>query len=303
MKKVLLALCVIALVACSASALDLRQGDMWMHLTDGTTLWTTEFGALAPRAPSGVTPPNGFVLDGIAIGDESRSVMNVDSFEYVSPPDSLLDDGELTGLVYDLIVADYQFRVNPLGQTLVDIYFTGGILDLYYDPTPEGPDEGHVFNPAGDGLAPLQWDVDGVGTNTYTNINDATDDATLWLSCAAIPISPSSAITGVTTINLTLGTGSNPLMYMDITGGSAASMFDTGIGVNPQTGALYDLSMGFTVYNPTSSVYSTYSAAHGGWQLASDDPIHAFVIPEPATLTLLGLGIAGLGLGRKRKKQ
>lgn len=310
MKKILLVMCVVALMAGSASALSLSQGDMFMHLTDGSTLWTTEFGALSPRAPSGVTPPSGFVADGTIVGDESRSVMNVDTFEYSTASDVILPDGVLTGLAYDLMVSNFTVGPDAYGQIIAEIEFSNpsdthfAVLELYEDSTPEGTDEMHVFDPVSDGQAPLQWDIDGVGTNTYTNVNDAGDDATLWLKARAMPIFSNSNIVSLFTMNLTTGTAETSGLFLEIIGGSAAYMFGTGIGNIVGTGASYDLFSDYTAYNPTAvPTYQVLPASTGGWQLASTDPIHGYVIPEPATLTLLGFGIAGLGLARRRKKK
>jgi hypothetical protein len=324
MRKILLVVALLAtlgFIVPQAQALSLTPGDMKIKLTDATSLWTFDGDNMIPRAQNDITPPNGFALDDIVSqedvdefgddnvvrADESRSVVNVESFEYNNSPDILLADGQLTGLVYDLVVDSYTFSG---GGRYITINFTGGKVALYEDDTPESSDSSHVFNPNADGEAPLLWQEDAVAGDSFATIDampniNLADNASLWLEAIFVPILP-NGITLTTQLDLLTGSGGTlGLGYLDIVGGAGAGQFDQTATLLP-SGFGYDMTMQYTLLQPPATGFPTNgfndTQAHaGGWQLGSNDPITATIIPEPATLSLLGIGIAGLIARRRRK--
>ena len=314
MRKIGLLVFVAALAAMafapSAQALDLLTGDVTIHLQDATSLWTPDpagGGALIPRLPNWASATTGYAPDGIAVGDESRSVFNVDSFEYLNHPDIVLPDGELTGLVYNLTVSSFVF----ITQTQVAINFTGGRVAYYLDTSWEGADEQHVMDPVG-GDAPLEWVEDsatwgGAGMDGFTNINLLSDGVTadpgssLWLLGDFLPVD----VAGTTltyVINLATGLGSSSGGLVDLIGGSELGLFTQGLGLTP-LGADYDMTFQYTTsQDPDNFYYTSTFADDGFWQISSSDPVRANIVPEPATLSLLGLGVVGL-IARRRKRK
>jgi hypothetical protein len=319
MKKLLLMFAAVglaAMVASPAMALALRAGDFTMHLRDSTSLYTP---AGLPRLPADTPGPvAGYDADALADGDESRSVVHLDQIVYDDPPPTTPDAGEVTGLVYDLMLDLPGSTVIP-GSTAI-LRFTGGRFTMWVDPTPEdtgapaGVDILDTMDPRHNGNAPLEWAPDalGPGMDGFDNVNivagpgvGAAEDAILWLDLVFIPLNASGhVLTSVYDLSGT-GSGSSFDSFMDVIGGVAAPMFDTNgimITTGPMTGYMTDMTMSFTTRRPPHTEYLTSYANVGNWQLRSEDPILGNIIPEPASMGLLGLGLAGLAALRRRKK-
>lgn len=81
--------------------------------------------------------------------------------------------------------------------------------------------------------------------------------------------------------------------YLDVTGGSFASHFDTNAQLDPN-GGTHDLFLKVT-YGKTASSNTA------GWTVDASGDVQGNAIPEPASLALFGLGLAGIACLRRRK--
>jgi len=337
MKNVLVVLAVfgaLALMASPAHAIPPIIGPGWQaHFTDASTDYVNE-DAWVPRSPFG-TSLAGFAPTTVAIGDENRSIFDVDTFRNVSGPYALIPDGILTGLAYDLVLAN--IIGDPVAGTAT-LQYTALGRNPITDPTGTGPaGEGGVLEIYAHttstpfatiaGAGPGAWELDADpavpnhlltgAADAYPGINDP--DSPLYLQGEFCPI---GTITGDTaapgfdgdpillqeTIYLgtsgggTQFTGDSITAFLHITGGSAQGDFTPGV-----FGPGEDLSLADSFVLPgTGGVETGYTgtaAQAGNWAIASSDPVRGtpLVIPEPTTMTLLGLGIAGLFARIRRK--
>lgn len=81
--------------------------------------------------------------------------------------------------------------------------------------------------------------------------------------------------------------------YLDITGGSMATQFDTNAQFDPN-GGVHDMFLKVT-YGQTGL------SAAAGWTVDASGDVQGSAIPEPASLALFGLGLAGIAVLRRRK--
>jgi hypothetical protein len=340
MKHLVVVLAVAAAIAAaapSADALTLTQGPFVSHVRDGSSLYAPPVngGPYLPRVPfDWQTVPDGFASTVPAVGDENRAVFNVDQFIF---PSGLVEvpEGELTGLFYDTTI----IRIIPISTIGIVIEYgagsrnpltplpdtpagSGGVVELWIDSTVEDnqADSNFLYDvldpqsvgPA-TGTAPTLWDEGGhsSGRDGFPNVNLTTDgsadeDSTLWLQAVIVPIDALPDGTPILlreTIYFASGAGSYEQSFLDIIGGSAASLFERDV-----YGPGRDLQLQLTVQGPgANGLPNSYNTApdnaaqRGGWQVRSSDPITGSIIPEPATLGLLGIGLAVAALRRRRK--
>ncbi len=179
------------------------------------------------------------------------------------------DAEELTGEFYDYRAAN----ITPItGGQAID--FTGGIVNLYLDSTPNFDANPYTGNRATSGTGV----TDGIlflsfkGSSGFV-ANDPTtafDESTDTLR---------STVDALTTPFTGKGFGN-----LEITGGAYADFFG-GIG------AIMTLNSDLASPDPQGSQ----------WPVGSEDPLRGTAVPEPGTVALVGLGLAGIALANRKR--
>jgi hypothetical protein len=228
-------------------------------------------------AVPGITRPVG------GIGSEDAwGIVSVAGISNISTGQQLFTkgvDGYLIGMFYGVTDSYVEVVCTLSLGCSSTILAVGGAVDLYASASD--------WTPAGGAIARTSL-------STYPGI-PTTD---LYLSAVFGPgvngFIPSA--TYQTTFNQGSFAG-DAQGFLDITGGSAAAIFDTN--------SLFD-----TVGDPHDLFLSVISndvngaARRNGWLLTSEGGVkgYARTIPEPGTLVLLGLGVVAAGWASRRRK-
>lgn len=197
---------------------------------------------------------------------------------------------ELTFYLYDFVAEDISVGVLPGAPPLAtaQIGFTGGVVEIYSQAV-------GTFDPSGTQAA-------GVTSATAGN---------LFLTLAGSAVGGFGSVSGapLTLTSLaTNATNGDPLLdslnlsgqaFFDVTGGPAASNFDTNaFGCIAANGLPCPNSADVKLTSSGQLAVPTLSA----WGFRGTGEAASLVIPEPGTLALLGVGLAGFGY-RVRRKQ
>ncbi|MBS0465966.1 MAG: PEP-CTERM sorting domain-containing protein [Proteobacteria bacterium] len=189
-------------------------------------------------------------------------------------------DGFLTGVFGNL--ADHTVGTScNLGVCTTTTFSSGGVWALYQNTSDYNPTLGPTVAAGKDLNALLYPSITG---------------GSLYLSgvFGAGVSSADSTATYQSAYNSSTIAGAGQA-YLDITGGSAKTQYDTNTMTDPN-GGKHDLFLDIT-YNDADG-----SARALGWTVTSSGQIKGNAVPEPGTMALAGLALLGAGLASRRRK-
>lgn len=250
-------------------------------------------------------------------GGVNFGVLNVTSIEDLTAG-QLWNTGtlgaELTGVFYDI-----ELKHVLGGFPSLSILSTGGMLDLYINPVgsllaeaPSGGVDG-IYSQGLDGYT--SGGCTAVGGDCYNGITNVAGGE-LFLSLAWVPgvLDPAlAALVGADANEITVAGGFNFLQnsgsaegYLVVTGGAYANLFAKG-GLETEIGTFADMFARNSFCIPGQGNCGATVAeaggapANGGWQFFSNDPVSAFIVPEPGSIALIGLALSAFGFATRRR--
>lgn len=309
MKKVTVAVAILAMAATSASALDLKPGiqvgqywnfenlydgadrvavgsGWYLDASNGYSLERTDNAAFTPVAAD------------VYLGD-NWGVLRLNSLQVLGDPVYYDDNNganprqEVTGIFYGLDVIS---EVTPGGGVFF-VDSTGGRLDLYNETVTTAATRFQT----GAGVRNFEYSVASLGASgglpTYTSATEGTLVASLLFDSGVG--AAGTTVTGTFLAGVPSNGSASGYLSAIPNSGPWANMLNTDYFATPFGGrdALNQNS-----FFATDAGAPAVGGLHG-WTLFSSDPIQIAPTPEPGSLALLGLGMLGLGYCVRRRRR